>query len=210
MNSADQGVFPLDSSFKRRWSFLYKDITAPRSPAAVTKICLYHNGKPMEILWDDFRAVINDWIIANNYDEDRCIGPWHFKDEELADINEFTLCNDAEKRSTMSNPFVDKLLMYLRQDVFRMNADQLFSENFLSMSKIRRAFYGNDDKFTADGNKNNSNPVDIENIFVSDVSQKLKELEWQSPAVPSPADDVAATPTDDVAAITTDGNSNEQ
>ena len=215
MNSADQGVFPLDSAFKRRWSFIYRDVTAPHSPAAVTKICLYHNGKPQEVLWDDFRKVINNAILANNYDEDRCIGAWYFKDSELLDIKEFTLCDDAEKRNSMSNPLVDKLLMYLRQDVFRMNADEFFNKDYLSMTQIRMAFSGDE----TNGGK--SNPVDIEDIFVTEIANALNALNWQSPAMPSPADnatapandaaipaDNAATTTDE-AAVTADGNSDE-
>lgn len=211
MNSADQGVFPLDSAFKRRWSFIYRDVTAPHSPAAVTKICLYHNGKPQEVLWDDFRKVINNAILANNYDEDRCIGAWYFKDSELSDINEFTLCDDAEKRNSMSNPLVDKLLMYLRQDVFRMNADEFFNKDYLSMTQIRMAFSGDE----TNGGK--STPVDIEDIFVTEIANALNALNWQSPATPSPAGAATApannevtAPADGDSAVTADGNSNER
>jgi len=60
MNSADQGVFPIDSAFKRCWSFLYMDIDEI-DPAHANRpaICLpYCDGERMHAVnydWNVFR-----------------------------------------------------------------------------------------------------------------------------------------------------------
>lgn len=143
MNSADQGVFTLDSAFKRRWEFRYKDIV---SFDRGKNICLITDGKPKYINWDVFRTAINDKILQEGFDEDRCIGAYYFSDDELAKIEEYTKTSDETKREK-ANPLVDKLLAYLRQDIFRMNPDAIFQSNDgkYNMSSIRsRVFSGED------------------------------------------------------------------
>lgn len=152
MNSADQGVFSIDSAFKRRWSFLYKDINAHKQTGIQT-ICLVkkvENGKKIvgEISWHEFRMAINNVILSTGRDEDRCIGPWFFSDDELQKIKKYTATNkfvenengELIRTDEMENPLVDKLLAYLRQDVFRMDSEALFTDDQgrCNMSTIRK------------------------------------------------------------------------
>lgn len=142
MNSADQGVFPLDSAFKRRWSQLYMDINSPRGDATIKVID--KSGNKSSVLWDNLRHKINRMILKAGFDEDRCLGAWYFKDEEIAQINGY-MGAGYEDRATKPNPFVDKLMYYLRQDLFRMNPSFMFQkvkdndeERNITMSDIRR------------------------------------------------------------------------
>lgn len=172
MNSADQGVYPLDSAFKRRWSFMYMDINQKRESKDKDKeiITYIHlktkgakgeKGEKKKILWDSFRQAINAVILANGYDEDRCIGAWYFSDDELSEINDYPN-NENEDKKNLSNPFVDKLLMYLRQDVFRMNPTEIFKEGYTSMSMLR----------------NNFAQANIEDIFKDGIFDD-KKIKWE-------------------------------
>lgn len=127
MNSADQGVFSLDSAFKRRWSIIYMDIDDEKRQDS---ICLIHKNHAMEIKWNTFRKSINDYILANGFDEDRCIGPWFLSNDDLNKISIYTNVKvDENTRKPKENPLVDKLLAYLRQDVFRMGSNTLFKKD---------------------------------------------------------------------------------
>lgn len=137
MNSADQGVMPLDSAFKRRWSQIYMDIDS--SNVKGSDLHLPKDGEIKTILWDNLRKEINRVILEAGFDEDRCIGSWYFKDEEIQQINDYFTVTEEERRSKV-NPLIDKLLYYLRQDVFRRNPSLIFSnENNegITMSAIR-------------------------------------------------------------------------
>lgn len=138
MNSADQGVYPLDSAFKRRWGYIYKDINSSR-PAKLDLFSVEGTNDIVSYSWDEFRNGIN-CIIETYFDEDRCIGPWYFSDNELNDISKYfyAVKNDGNLNNLV-NPLVDKLLSYLRQDVFRNNPKDFFYDDYLSMSKIRKA-----------------------------------------------------------------------
>lgn len=148
LNSADQGVFPLDTAFKRRWSSLYMDITAPRASAirgTEIAIALFNDKKLQYIKWDSFRTAINSVILSKGFDEDRCIGAWYFTDEELLQIEAYMMENNSDNRRDMPNPLVDKLFAYLKQDVFRTNPSAIFkyitngTERLPSMSDLRKA-----------------------------------------------------------------------
>lgn len=106
MNSADQGVFHMDSAFKRRWSFEYLELNKNEGQFAGKKITF--SGKDYE--WNKFRKVINDHLIANKVTEDRLIGPFFLNETELSD----------------PLAIKNKLLLYLRDDVLRHNFKKLF------------------------------------------------------------------------------------
>lgn len=152
MNSADQGVFPLDSAFKRRWSYIYRDIyEVDPSCAFRPRICLptYNSGsskiEAVDYDWNLFRTAINDSIINAGFAEDRCIGYWYFSEEELRAIEAYTKATvenknglSANNLTALPNPLVDKLYAYLLQDVFRNTPSSFFHDDFGNLSKIRQ------------------------------------------------------------------------
>lgn len=150
MNSADQGVYPLDSAFKRRWSFMYR--SADESAGATRKIKTYwrdanNSISVCEILWDELKKAINGVMDRNGIEEDRFVGPWYFKDEEYKEIERFT--DKVENRTDddniwdLPNPICEKLFHYLRQDVFRHDPSAIFKDEYMSLHKIRRDMCGN-------------------------------------------------------------------
>lgn len=100
MNSADQGVFPMDSAFKRRWSFEYLNID--EGEAALDGKQLLLNGS-VSVDWNKLRKSINKILTDKNIPEDKLIGPFFLTESEL--------------RSALS--FRGKLLIYLWDDILR-------------------------------------------------------------------------------------------
>lgn len=136
MNSADQGVFPLDSAFKRRWSYLYKSVLDNRTDNR--DICLPGNKK---VDWDDFRTELNKAITkAGCTEEDKLIGTWYFNDNDfnaLEVIYSPSSKSDPSQNSKRINPLCDKLIAYLLGDVFRNNPEAFFADEFTAMGSIR-------------------------------------------------------------------------
>lgn len=142
MNSADQGVMPLDSAFKRRWAQMYMDINPQEGSARGDKLIMPFQKEMRSILWENLRSSINSVILNNGFDEDRCIGSWYFSSEEIGQINKY-FKKQPNERINMVNPLIDKLLYYLRQDLFRRNPDLMFRSETedtsgISMSDLRR------------------------------------------------------------------------
>ena len=171
LNSADQGVFPLDSAFKRRWSCIYRDVVEvdPKS-AFRPHICLpvldSSTGSYVASTfdWNTFRDSINAEILKEGFAEDRCIGYWFFSEDEMQDIEKYTKASVENRNgtgthelSTMQNPLVDKLFAYLLQDVFRNTPASFFKEDIHTLSQIRQAL-----KNLA----HNGAPMDIKSLTV--------------------------------------------
>lgn len=108
MNSADQGVMPLDAAFKRRWTFEYVPLNA--SEAVTSSWTIYLTFLGGEIGWNAFRATINDHLRKFDVPEDRLLGPFFMREDELKSAQAFR----------------NKLLLYLRDDVVRHNPEALF------------------------------------------------------------------------------------
>ncbi|MFW6015968.1 MAG: AAA family ATPase [bacterium] len=103
MNSADQGVFPMDTAFKRRWNFKYLDINNDEDDNE-NEVYIDSIGL---VSWNDFRHAINKKLINLGVREDKLIGPFFIEEKVLLSEDKF---EDA---------FKNKLLMYLYEDVLR-------------------------------------------------------------------------------------------
>lgn len=131
MNSADQGVYVMDSAFKRRWEFKYVKISFDDHPFANQII------EGFNITWKDFVEILNDHLsnIAE-VEEDKLIGPYFLKPEELT---------DKEK-------IASKLLIYLWDDVIRYQREKMFIET-KRFSKVVDDFNNNKSIFLEDIHK---------------------------------------------------------
>lgn len=124
MNSSDQAVMPLDTAFKRRWSFEYIPLDFSKK-CADGEITIFEKRKQEKIVsWATFATSINKVLssMSSPIPEDRHLGPWFLSSEELK--------NDSKGVLT------GKLFVYLWDDVLRHG---LTDELFLSDIKT----YGN-------------------------------------------------------------------
>ena len=77
-------------------------------------------------------------MILDNSTEDKCIGAWYFKDLEFDQIKKY-FEGTRQERLEKINPLSDKLLIYLLNDVCRMNPEAIFQDDYLTMPSIREA-----------------------------------------------------------------------
>lgn len=106
MNTSDQSLFPIDSAFKRRWDWKYIPISKPDKSGD-------GNWKERKILvnskkydWWEFLKTINRWISKKTSSEDKQLGYF------------FVKANDSDG-IIHSDVFVNKVLFYLYNDVFK-------------------------------------------------------------------------------------------
>lgn len=130
MNSADQGVFPMDTAFKRRWDFEYIGVDDNEPTDTI-----YHIGRDKtKINWNNLRKAINKELLSYNINEDKLLGS-HFIPDKL----------DDEKFNKI---FKNKILMYLFEDVGRAKRSIIFS----NVEKDENILYSEIcDKFEKDG-----------------------------------------------------------
>lgn len=114
MNSADQGVFPMDTAFKRRWSFEYVGINDGATE--------FTEGLPAQ--WDALRIAINEKLGELKVNEDKCMGPFFLAKKDLADLETFL------------KVFKSKVLMYLFEDAARQKRSSVFADELSTLSKI--------------------------------------------------------------------------
>ena len=152
MNSADQGVFPMDTAFKRRWDFKYFGINDKKEKIEHIKINL--NGQ--KISWNAIREAINNELLSYKINEDKLLGPF-FAFTEYIDENEIT---DYDFKEIFKN----KIIMYLFEDVARAKRDILFAP-VKEKNKGKSVIYSEVcDMFDKDGLK----------IFCKNIQDQLK------------------------------------
>ena len=147
MNMADQGVFPMDSAFKRRWEFEFMPIDGDED--SEKKYLTYVVNMPVRkgqigthfILWNDLRTQINVILQGCGLEEDRLIGPYFMKPTEKKELE---LNGARALYSLITKPsLVNKLFSYLKQDILRfVSAEKIFKNNNAitgTMSSIRKA-----------------------------------------------------------------------
>lgn len=123
MNSADQGVFPMDTAFKRRWNFEYLGINENEEEiAGKGKIMLAGCDEPVE--WNILRRAINDKMSTDQFkiNEDKLMGPFFLSKKILASDDEGMIV-DPE---TFIKSFKSKVIMYLYEDAVKQGKHRFF------------------------------------------------------------------------------------
>ncbi len=116
MNSADQGVFPMDTAFKRRWEFEYIGIDENEDKVKGYEIPISATKK---VNWNDLRKAINNKLITLGINEDKLLGPFF--------LSKIVLDSAFDKEMDFVKLFESKVLMYLFEDAAKMKAKQLFN-----------------------------------------------------------------------------------
>lgn len=122
MNSADQGVFPMDTAFKRRWDFTYLGIDdAEDTMEASIKDKKYTFGIGDDarlVSWNDIRKAINNELSNETYriNEDKLLGPYFISSSVLLNAS-----NDE-----FLKVFKNKVLMYLFEDAVKQRRSPFF------------------------------------------------------------------------------------
>lgn len=123
MNSADQGVFPMDTAFKRRWNFEYLGINENEEEiVGIGKIMLAGCDEPVE--WNVLRRAINDKMSTDQFkiNEDKLMGPFFLSKKILASNDEGMII-DPE---TFIRSFKSKVIMYLYEDAVKQGKHRFF------------------------------------------------------------------------------------
>lgn len=137
MNSADQGVYPMDSAFKRRWSFEYIGIDKNEEEL---------KGKDYEFIrlkdrdntysvyeWNKVRRAINKKLKVNGkINEDKLLGPFFLSKTELL--------KSKENQEEFDEIFKSKVLMYLYEDILKHKKIDFFIDGVQTLSDIMNAY----------------------------------------------------------------------
>jgi len=122
MNSADQGVFPMDTAFKRRWDFMYLGIDDNEADLVGKFVTLGKDKSEHTIEWNELRRAINNFLAGKGINEDKQIGPY-FLSREVSVPHE----GDIIKSEPFVDAFQQKVLMYLFEDAARHHRASLFA-----------------------------------------------------------------------------------
>lgn len=120
MNSADQGVFFMDTAFKRRWEFEYIGIDENEKEVKDYEIPVCKNDTvSKKIYWNELRKALNEKLISLGVNEDKLLGPFF--------LSKSILESAMSKGMDFVKLFESKVLMYLFEDAAKMKVRQLFN-----------------------------------------------------------------------------------
>ena len=138
MNSADQGVFPMDTAFKRRWDFTYLGIDDNDNDIQ-GKYVVVGTKEQQHIEWNSLRKAINEFLAEQKINEDKQLGPYFIARDIVVPKNG---SNEIDSK-WFGDVFKHKVLMYLFDDAGKQKRTKLFegsSKGQTRYSKICEAF----------------------------------------------------------------------
>lgn len=169
MNSADQGVFPMDTAFKRRWEFEYVGINEGEY-ALSTKEVVFGSQKRQKASWNMVRRALNEFMSKTmKVNEDKLMGPFFLSKSLTSPDGE----QEIDQKKFLKT-FKTKVIMYLFEDAGRMNRAKLFKgcgDDYNSYSEICQKF----------------DEIGL-HIFFSGIEDKFKEYKLEN--VENPNGDV--------------------
>ena len=111
MNTSDQSLFPMDSAFKRRWDWQYMPIKDAKLPWKIELSEIY------VIDWWKFLKCINKVVADLTTSEDKQLGYFFCQPDSF--INSENKSDDDKYDLITAKHFVDKVIFYLWNDVFK-------------------------------------------------------------------------------------------
>ena len=177
MNSADQGVMPLDTAFKRRWEFEYTGIddayNKSKDESGKSEFDDYKfraNEKELAN-WNDFRVKINEILSKCHVPEDKLLGPYFVSKSILAS-------KDIDK---ITNTIKNKVLMYLYEDAGRQHRKRIFKEGkWETYSKLCNSFDENcEEMFNDKVELPGKTPIEKAEEINEGIKEQSKESEEQ-------------------------------
>lgn len=129
MNSADQGVFPMDTAFKRRWDFTYLGIDDSDQDIR-GKYVLLADDKSQKVEWNKLRKAINHFLQKEKINEDKQLGPYFISRNIIVPST-----GDEIDRDRFIHTFKNKVIMYLFEDAAKQKRSKLFEGCFQSSSR---------------------------------------------------------------------------
>ena len=163
MNSADQGVMPLDTAFKRRWEFEYIGINAAYE-ISKSKFDTYEFKVNENELarWNDFRVKINEILSKCHVPEDKLLGPYFISKSILES-------GDPDK---IKNTIKNKVLMYLYEDAGKQHRRKIFKDGIWeTYSKLCDAFDKNCEKIFKDEIELSKTPKEKANEIIEQTNK---------------------------------------
>lgn len=123
MNSADQGVFPMDTAFKRRWNFEYLGINENEEEiSGIGKMELAGSDEVVE--WNILRKAINAKMSSEGFkiNEDKLMGPFFLSKKIIASDDTGMIIDPAK----FIDAFKSKVIMYLYEDAVKQGKHKFF------------------------------------------------------------------------------------
>ena len=119
MNSADQGVFPMDTAFKRRWDFTYLGIDDSEAGIVGKKVVLGQGDYRRVVEWNALRKAINNELLTYKVNEDKLMGPYFISKKNLPE-------GEMIDPAVFTRIFKNKVIMYLFDDAAKQKRITLF------------------------------------------------------------------------------------
>lgn len=119
MNSADQGVFPVDTAFKRRWDFTYLGIDDSEAGIVGKKVILGQGDYRRIVEWNALRKAINNELLTYKVNEDKLMGPYFISKKNLPE-------DEMIDPAVFARIFKNKVIMYLFDDAAKQKRITLF------------------------------------------------------------------------------------
>lgn len=119
MNSADQGVFPMDTAFKRRWDFTYLGIDDSEAGIVGKKVVLGQGDYRRIVEWNALRKAINNELLTYKANEDKLMGPYFISKKNLPE-------GEMIDPAVFTRIFKNKVIMYLFDDAAKQKRITLF------------------------------------------------------------------------------------
>lgn len=138
MNSADQGVFPMDTAFKRRWDFTYLGIDESEKDLIGKTVVLGSGNTKQKVEWNRLRKAINSFLAKEKINEDKQLGPYFIARDIVVPEEGTEIDNER-----FIHTFKSKVIMYLFEDAAKQKRPKMFEgcfENSSRYSEICREF----------------------------------------------------------------------